>query len=338
MLLGRPDRAEMSRSGSASPDERNADSNCAECTTAFTRYGSRSGTLPFAWGIGGIITSDFASRNRRFAMRNDAALLRLEDVRKYYGAVRALAGVYGAGKSTLIKVMTGAIAPDSGAIHVAGRTLAAIDPHAAHLAGIAAVYQQPALFPHLSVAENIALGRAGGDRWRVDWRARRETARRLLARAGSSIDPDRPVETLSMPEQQIVEIARALGSAARVFIMDEPTASLGDQEVASLLDAVRRLKADGAGIVYISHRLDEIATLADRVTVLRDGESVGTFEAAAINRDELVRLMVGRPMTDVYPPRQAARAGTVLELDGVGHAPSGVRDVSLSVREGEIVG
>jgi rhamnose transport system ATP-binding protein len=282
-----------------------------------------------------------------------AGLLRLEDVRKCYGAVRALAGVSfeldagdvhalvgenGAGKSTLIKVMTGAIAPDSGAIHVGGRTLASIDPHTAHLAGIAAVYQQPALFPHLSVAENIALGRGGGGRWRVDWRARREQARRLLARVGSSIDPDRGVETLSMPEQQIVEIARALGSEARVFIMDEPTASLGEQEVASLLDAVRRLKAGGAGIVYISHRLDEIAALADRVTVLRDGETVGTFEAAAIGRDDLVRLMVGRPMADVYPARGHARGGPVLELEAVGHAASGVHGVSLAVGEGEIVG
>jgi rhamnose transport system ATP-binding protein len=233
------------------------------------------------------------------------------------GEVHALLGENGAGKSTLIKVMTGAIAPDAGTIEVGGRTVTAMDPQAAHLAGIAAVYQQPALFPHLSVAENIAA---------------------LLERIGADLDPDRAIETLSMPEQQMVEIARALGSEARIFIMDEPTASLGEREVASLLGAVRLLRDGGSGIVYISHRLEEIASLADRVTVLRDGESVGTFAAPGVSRDEIVRLMVGRPMTDVYPPRESARGEIVLELDGVGHAASGVHGVTLAIRAGEILG
>jgi rhamnose transport system ATP-binding protein len=308
--------------------------------------------------MAGIIAKCFAQRNLFIAMQNDvmrnnAPLLRLEAVRKTFGAVRALQGVSfdlrpqevhalvgenGAGKSTLIKIITGAVAPDDGLIEVDGRRFAAMDPHAAHLAGIAAVYQQPALFPHLSVAENLALGpgRRGG--WRVDWRARRDQARRLLRRVGSSIDPDRAIETLSMPEQQMVEIARALGSDARIIIMDEPTASLGELEVASLVEAVRQLKADGAGIIFISHRLNEVATLADRVTVLRDGESVGTYDASAITRDEIVRRMVGRPMTDVYPPRDQALGAVVLTLEGLGHAASGVHDVSLDVRQGEIVG
>jgi rhamnose transport system ATP-binding protein len=160
----------------------------------------------------------------------------------------------------------------------------------------------------------------------------------LLERVGSHLDPDRAIETLSMPEQQMVEIARALGSEARIFIMDEPTASLGEQETASLFRAVRLLKADGAGIVYISHRLEEVAALADRVTVLRDGESVGTFAASELSRDEIVRLMVGRPMTDVYPPRAHTRGPVRLELDQVGHAGSGIAGVSLAVREGEILG
>jgi rhamnose transport system ATP-binding protein len=141
-----------------------------------------------------------------------------------------------------------------------------------------------------------------------------------------------------MPEQQMVEIARALGSDARIVIMDEPTASLGESEVASLFSAVRLLRAGGAGVIYISHRLDEIAALADRITVLRDGESVGTFAASALGRDDIVRLMVGRPMTDVYPPRQPTAGEAVLELDGVGHAASGVHGISLTVRAGEIVG
>jgi rhamnose transport system ATP-binding protein len=288
-------------------------------------------------------------------VRNDAPLLRVADLVKAYGAVRALRGVSfdlhagevhalvgenGAGKSTLIKVMTGAISPDAGTIAIGGRTHASMNPHAAHVAGIAAVYQQPALFAHLSVAENIALGRAGAARqgWRVDWRQRRERSRALLARVGATLDPDRPVETLSMPEQQLVEIARALGSDARVFIMDEPTASLGEQEVAALLTAVRRLREDGAGVVYISHRLEEVAAIADRVTVLRDGQSVGTFDAAALPRDEMVRLMVGRPMTDVYPLRAQTRGAVALELQHVGHAPSGLHDVSLTLHAGEILG
>jgi len=288
-------------------------------------------------------------------MRNSrAGLLRLDGLVKNYGAVRALKGLSfdldagevhalvgenGAGKSTLIKVVTGAVAPDAGTISVDGRTVAAMDPQTAHAAGIAAVYQQPALFPSLSVAENIALGQGRGHSgWRVDWRARRARARDLLARIGAHVDPDRPIETLSMPEQQMVEIARALGSEARIFIMDEPTASLGEQEAASLAGAVRALRSQGAGVIYISHRLEEIAALADRVTVLRDGESVGTYPAASVTRDEIVRLMVGRPMTDVYPALEHARGAIRLELDGVGHAASGVHGVSLSVRAGEILG
>ncbi len=281
-------------------------------------------------------------------------LLRVDGLVKSYGAVRALKGISfdlrpgevhalvgenGAGKSTLIKIVTGAVAADAGTIEVGGRTIAAMDPHAAHLAGIAAVYQQPALFPHLSVAENIALedDRRRGRRL-LDWRARTARARRLLERVGASIDPERAVETLTMPEQQIVEIARVLGAEARVVIMDEPTASLGEREVASLFHAVAALKADEAGVIYISHRLDEIFALADRITVLRDGESVGTFPAGDVSRQDLVRLMVGRPMADVYPTRTHEPGPVRLELQGVGHRESGVHDVSLAVRRGEILG
>ena len=195
-------------------------------------------------------------------------------------------------------------------------------------AGIAAIYQQPSLFPDLSVAENIALRIERGRAWRVvDWTARRQRARELLDRVEAGFDVDRPVHTLSMPEQQLVEIARALGANARILILDEPTASLGDREVASLFRAIARLKERGAGLIYISHRLDEIFALADRVTVLRDGESVGTYPAADVTRADLVRLMVGRTMADVYPKRTPAFGEPVLELDGVSHAASGVRGV-----------
>ena len=221
------------------------------------------------------------------------------------GEVHALVGENGAGKSTLVKIITGAIAPDEGTLAIDGRTLDRIDPHAAHRAGIAAVYQQPALFPHLSIAENIALPLERGRPWRVlDWRGRAARARALLDRVGSPLDPRRTIDALTMPEQQIVEIARALGADARVVIMDEPTASLGDREVDSLFRALDLLRQQGAGVIYISHRLEEIFRVADRITVLRDGESVGTFARAEITRQELVRLMVGRPMSDVYPARE----------------------------------
>jgi rhamnose transport system ATP-binding protein len=290
-------------------------------------------------------------------MRNaERAVLRVSDLVKSFAGVRALRGVSfdlrtgevhaivgenGAGKSTLIKAITGAVAPDAGEIALDGRVVDWMDPHAAAAAGIAAIYQQPALFPHLTVSENIALRTERGRAWRVvDWSARRRRAAELLDGLESRIDSDRLVETLTMPEQQIVEIACVVGADARIVIMDEPTASLGDAEVASLFRAVAALKARGAGVIYISHRLDEIFALADRVTVLRDGESVGTFPAADLSRAELVRAMVGRTMADVYPRREApaADAKAVLELADVGHAPSGIRGASLTVREGEIVG
>ena len=257
------------------------------------------------------------------------------------GEVHAIVGENGAGKSTLIKTITGAVPPDAGEIAIDGRTVAWMDPHGAAAAGVAAVYQQPSLFPHLTVAENVALRTERGRAWRlVNWTARRSRAKELLDRLGSHIDPDRLVETLTMPEQQIVEIACVLGAEARIVIMDEPTASLGEAEVASLFRAVAVLKARGAGVIYISHRLDEIFALADRVTVLRDGESVGTVPAAGVSRVELVRMMVGRTMADVYPAREAvaADANIALELAHVGHAASGILDVSLTIREGEIVG
>jgi rhamnose transport system ATP-binding protein len=257
------------------------------------------------------------------------------------GEVHAIVGENGAGKSTLIKAITGAVTPDDGEISLNERAVAWMDPHAASAAGIAAIYQQPALFPHLSVSENVALRTERGRAWRtVDWRARRARAGHLLERLGSRVDPDRLVETLTMPEQQIVEIACVLGADARIVIMDEPTASLGDAEVASLFRAVAVLKERGAGVIYISHRLDEVFAVADRVTVLRDGQSVGTHPAAGLSRADLVRLMVGRAMADVYPERPGPRADAkiVLKLAGVGHAASGVSGVSLTIGEGEIVG
>jgi rhamnose transport system ATP-binding protein len=283
-----------------------------------------------------------------------APLLLAESITKSYAGVRALAcvsfdlfpgevhalvGENGAGKSTLIKVMAGAVVPDSGTLSIAGEAHHAISPAAARALGIAVIYQQPSLSPRLTVAENIAFALEPRGAWRlIDWSRRRRDARDLLERVGSAIDPDRLVESLSMPEQQIVEIAKAVGAAARIVIMDEPTASLSEREVAKLFDIVARLKADGVGIIYISHRLEEILLIADRVTVLRDGRTVSTQPKAGLQRSSLIGLMIGRELAAIYPKQSITPGEIGLALRRVSSRAAGVRDVSLEVRSGEIVG
>jgi rhamnose transport system ATP-binding protein len=247
------------------------------------------------------------------------------------GEVHALVGENGAGKSTLVKIITGALTADSGILKVDGQPMPNNNPGIARGLGIAAIYQQPSLFPHMSVAENIALSLESGGAWRkVDWKARRERAAELLERAGApdqlTNDPDRLVATLSMPEQQIVEIAKAIGAQARILIMDEPTASLTSLEVERLFQVIEALRAQGVGIIYISHRLDEIFAIADRITVLRDGEAVGTFGKDDVDSTRLMHLMVGRELSAVYPKRTTPLGDVVLEVGGI------------RVRSGEIVG
>jgi len=255
------------------------------------------------------------------------------------GEVHALVGENGAGKSTLIKVITGAETPDSGAITVHGQVVTAMDPSRSRALGIAAIYQQPSLFPDLTVAENIAMALEAGGPWRrLDWSRRASHAAELLQRIGATIDPMRLVETLSMPEQQIVEIAKAIGADAKIVIMDEPTASLTEREVESLFRVIALLKAHGVGIVYISHRLEEVFAIADRITVLRDGETVGTSARAGIDRARLISLMVGRELSAVFPKRTIPLGEVALEVRQLSHLATGVADVSLSVRRGEILG
>jgi rhamnose transport system ATP-binding protein len=258
------------------------------------------------------------------------------------GEVHALVGENGAGKSTLIRIMTGAETPDAGTLLVDGQSLSTLDPASARAMGIAAIYQQPSLFPDLTVAENIALAIETGGPWRrVNRRARVDRARDLLERAGASIDPARLAATLSMPEQQLVEIARAIGADARIVIMDEPTASLGDHEVRRLFSVIRSLRDAGSAVIYISHRLDEVFEIADRVTVLRDGAAIATCRIADVDRAGLIAMMVGREVTQMYPKRDEAPSATssvALELVRISNPGSGVRDVSLSIARGEIVG
>jgi len=255
------------------------------------------------------------------------------------GEIHGLVGENGAGKSTLIKIVTGAHQPDSGKIEIDGKPVIHNDPVRSRALGVAVIYQKPALLADLTVAENIALGLESRGAWRhVDWSSRRSRARELLARVGSTISPNVPVQNLSMPEQQLVEIARALGANARILILDEPTASLSDREVERLLQVLRDLRSHGVGIVYISHRLEELHQIADRVTVLRDGSSIATRPISEVTPAELIRLMVGREITAIFPKQTVAIGEAVLQLRGVGCRASGVRDISFEVRAGEIVG
>jgi rhamnose transport system ATP-binding protein len=255
------------------------------------------------------------------------------------GEVHALIGENGAGKSTLIKIITGAVQADSGTLEINGQSLTQHDTAQAKHAGIAAIYQQPALFAELSVVENIAYGYEPTGLWRrVNWRMRTERAIALLQRVGANIDPQRRAGDLTMPEQQLVEIARALGQDARILIMDEPTASLGEEDAQNLFRVVRALRTSGVGVIYISHRLEELSQIADRVTVLRDGQTIETRDMAGVTRDDLIRLMIGRELSAVFPKRSVKQGEVLLEMRGLGCARSGVSNVNLSVRAGEIVG
>jgi rhamnose transport system ATP-binding protein len=281
-------------------------------------------------------------------------LLRLTSITKHFGGVRALKGVSfellagevhalvgenGAGKSTLIKIITGAHQPDSGTIEIRGSQVTDMDPGTSRSLGVAAIYQQPALFPDLTVAENIGLRLEQGGPWRLlNWRERRRRAAELLDSVGAGISPSALIRDLTMPQQQLVEIAGALGGAAKILILDEPTASLSDREVENLFRVIGELKARGVGMIYISHRLDELPRIADRVTVLRDGTYIDTRPVAGVDRAELIRLMVGRSLEAVFPKIHVDLGDVVLETRDLGCQQTGVHDVNLSVRAGEILG
>jgi rhamnose transport system ATP-binding protein len=255
------------------------------------------------------------------------------------GEVHALIGENGAGKSTLIKIITGAVEPDSGEIKLNGETITHNSPRVAKQLGIAAIYQQPALFPELTVAENIALGlEQAGMLGRVDWRERRRRAAELLSQVGAKIDVERAAGELTMPQQQLVEIARSLGAEAKVLIMDEPTASLSEEDTQNLFRVIRNLRESGVGIIYISHRLEELPVIADCVTVLRDGRTIDTRLMSEVNRQQLIQLMVGRELSAVFPKKEVALGDVVLELRQFGSGEAGIKDINLSVRSGEIVG
>jgi ribose transport system ATP-binding protein len=254
------------------------------------------------------------------------------------GSVLALLGENGAGKSTLVKIVAGDYQPDAGTIVVGGEPFAALDPVAARRLGVKMIFQELADAPTLSVAENISLGRWPNHRGVLRWGEVRRRARRVLDQLGVELDLDEPVGGLSVGERQIVEIARALSDEARCLILDEPTAALSAQETERLFGFVGRLRDQGVALIYITHRLDEVRTIADRVAVLRDGEVVLEGEAPALSRRDLVSAMVGRSIADVHRPPdvQQPDAAPLMRFEGAGLRGS-FEDVTLTVRPGEVL-
>jgi rhamnose transport system ATP-binding protein len=279
-------------------------------------------------------------------------VLALEDVSKYFGAVAALRGARlqlrageahalvgenGAGKSTLVKILAGVHGPDAGRVLLDGEEVTLENPAAARAAGIAVIYQEPTLFPDLSVAENIFMGRqplTGGRR--IDRKELASRCRTLFERLGVHLDPDRPARGLSIADQQMVEIAKALSFDARVLVMDEPTAALSGVEVERLFTVARSLRDNGAAVLFISHRFDEVFDLCDRITVMRDGQWVSTDATAELTVDQVVRRMVGREVASLFPKIDVEPGEVLLEVRGMTRL--GVfADVSFDVRAGEIV-
>ncbi|MCD6031546.1 MAG: rbsA [Thermomicrobiales bacterium] len=283
-------------------------------------------------------------------------VLALQDVslEVHPGEVLGLVGENGAGKSTLMKILSGVYQPDSGDIILDGKPVVLHSPRQAQDLGISIIYQEFNLMPNLSVEENVFVGREPNAGKVVRWRQLRKQTTDLLDQLGVRLNPGAIVRSLSVAEQQMVEIAKALSLNARLVIMDEPTSALTDTEVTALFDIIRGLKERGLAVIYISHRLEEIFTICDRVTVLRDGHLAGELPIAEATPDRIVRLMVGRPLMDLFRPEEAERRlqslaerspAPVLEVLGLGRTGTGqdpsaivLEDVSFSVRPGEIVG
>ena len=282
---------------------------------------------------------------------DDRSVLEMRGISKRFGATAALSGVgltlragevhalvgeNGAGKSTLIKVMTGIHSPDEGTILVDGEEVALRDSADAQRRGIAAIYQEPLIFPDLSVAENIFIGHQ--DRGRVvRWKQMQRDARAILETLDVDLDPRIQASGLPVAAQQAVEIAKAISLEVRVLIMDEPTASLSAHEVERLFRQVRRLAAEGVAVLFISHRLDEVFEIADRITVFRDGQHISTHPRAEVTEESLIREMVGREVSDFFARDHHSPGDVVLRVDGLGREDA-FADVTFELRRGEVLG
>jgi len=257
----------------------------------------------------------------------------------YPGEVLALVGENGAGKSTIVKILTGIHRPDAGEIRLDGRLLDIDSPLAAMRAGITAVHQETVMFDELTVAENIYMGHhpVCGRARRVDWRGMDAAAAALFERLEVKLSPRTRVKDLSIAQRHFIEIARALSQDARVVIMDEPSAALSRREIHELYRIIGQLKAHGAAVIFITHKFDEIFAVADRYVVMRDGEFVGAGRVDDTDERRLIGMMVGREVTQIYPKREASIGATVLEVEDLSH-PTEFDGISFGVRRGEILG
>lgn len=264
--------------------------------------------------------------------------LRNVELTLYPGEVHALLGENGAGKSTLVKMLAGIHRPDAGTFKVHGEAVELHTPTQSRELGIAVVHQEPMLFPDLDVAENVFMGRHPRDRFnRIDWRLMYREVEELLASLDVSISSHAPVKGLSVAEKQLVEIAKALSLQARVLVLDEPTAALSGHEVDELFAIVKRLRERGVAILFVSHRLEEVFAIADSVTIFRDGTYIVTKPIGEINTEEIIKYMVGRELSNLFPKGDATIGDVVLEVEHLTR-PGVFRDVSFQLHQGEILG
>lgn len=286
-------------------------------------------------------------------MQREEYRLEMKNITKHFGGVKALAdvsfkvrpgeihaliGENGAGKSTLMKILSGACKKDSGEIFLDGRSVEITNPKDAKQSGVAVIYQEFMLVPDLSVAENIYLDQLGMKHSIINWRKMRKNTREQLEKLGfADIDPDSKVRKLSVAYQQMVEICKNLVHNSRILVLDEPTAVLTFTEIEKLFQVLKKLRSEGVSIIYISHRLDEIFELSDRITVLKDGKYVDTVETESITKEQLTAMMVGREISQMFPEKNAVIGEDVLIVEGL-NAGKMVRDVSFHVRSGEILG
>lgn len=255
----------------------------------------------------------------------------------YPGKVMALMGENGAGKSTLMKILTGIYSKDSGSIHYQGQEVTFKNPKMSQLAGISIIHQELNIIPNLTIAENIFLGREFTNKFgSIDWKKMTTESEKLLKRLKIKHSPTTPVEQLSLGELQMIEIAKALSFDAKVIIMDEPTDALTDTETDALFNVIRELKQQNCGIVFISHRMQDIFTICDDVTVLRDGELIAERSLKEINEEQLIELMVGRKLSEQYPHIESPIGDTVLEVKNI--SGCGVHNASFKLHRGEILG
>lgn len=285
--------------------------------------------------------------------QGDGVLVHMEEIDKSYpgvhaldrvkfelraGEVHVLLGENGAGKSTLVKILSGAERLDRGQIYLEGKPVHIRNPIDARRLGIFTIYQEFALVSHLSVAENICLGIPPVSRGLVDWNGVKQIARDTLERLGLHLNVDSLVRELSVPEQQLTEIAKALALKGKILILDEPTSALTEDEVATLFDIIRGLKNEGVGIIYISHKLDEVAQVGDRATVLRDGRYIGTVNVAETSPDELVTMILGKEIKEKFPRYEVQRQKRIFKAEHLSHPKGKFKNVSFELYEGEVLG